>query len=91
MPLNVLGQGFPCGSMVKNLPANAEDVRDMGSIPDLERSPGREHGKPLQYSCLENFHGKRILAVYSPQDHKELDTTEATKHACTCVRATSIN
>ena len=40
--------------MVKNQPANAEDIRDMGSIPGLGRSLGRGHGNPLQYSCLEN-------------------------------------
>ena len=40
--------------MVKNPPANAEDARDMGSIPGLERSPGGGHGNPCQYSCLEN-------------------------------------
>ena len=42
--------------MLKNLPANAEDVRDMEvrSIPGLGRSPGGGHGNPLQYSCLEN-------------------------------------
>ena len=42
--------------MVKNSPANAGDVRDMGSIPGLERSSGGGHGNPLQYSCsvLEN-------------------------------------
>ena len=40
--------------MVKNLPANARDVRNMGSIPGSGRSPGGEHGNPLQYSCLEN-------------------------------------
>ena len=40
--------------VVKNLPANAEDIRDTGSIPGLERSPGGGHGNPLQYSCLEN-------------------------------------
>ena len=40
--------------MVKNLPANAEDVRDAGSIPGSGRSPGGGHGNPLQYSCLEN-------------------------------------
>ena len=45
---------FPCGSMVKNLPANARGIRDVGSIPGLGRSPGGGHGKPLQYSCLEN-------------------------------------
>ena len=40
--------------MVKNLPAIAGDVRDLGSIPGLGRSPGGGHGNPLQYSCLEN-------------------------------------
>ena len=40
--------------MVKNLPASAEDIRDMGLIPGLGRSPGRGHGNPLQYSGLEN-------------------------------------
>ena len=43
--------GFPGGSVVKNLPANAEDV---GSISGSGRSPGRGHGNPLQYSCLGN-------------------------------------
>ena len=40
--------------MVKNLPASVRDIRDMGSIPGLGRSPGEGHGNPLQYSCLEN-------------------------------------
>ena len=40
--------------MVKNLPASAEDARDVGSIPGLGRSPEGGHGTPLQYSCLEN-------------------------------------
>ena len=40
--------------VVKNLPANAGDLRDMGSIPRMERSPGGGHGNPLQYFCLEN-------------------------------------
>ena len=40
--------------MVKNLPANAGDIRDMGLIPELGRSPVGLHGNPLQYSCLEN-------------------------------------
>ena len=38
---------------VKNLPANAGDVRDVGLIPGSERSPGGGHGNPLQYSYLE--------------------------------------
>ena len=40
--------------VVKNLPANAGDTRDMGLIPGSERSSGEGHGSPLQYSCLEN-------------------------------------
>ena len=40
--------------MVKNLPANAGGIRDAGSIPGPGRSPGGGHGKPLQYSYLEN-------------------------------------
>ena len=43
--------------VVKNLPANAGDIRDMGLIPGSGRSPGGGHGNPLQYSCLENPHG----------------------------------
>ena len=40
--------------MVKKPAANAGDVKDAGSIPGSETSPGGGHGKPLQYSCLEN-------------------------------------
>ena len=44
--------------MVKNLPANARDERDVGSIPGLGRSLGIATGNPLQYSCLENSTGR---------------------------------
>ena len=40
--------------VLKNLLANAEDIRDMGWIPGLGKSPGGENGNPLRYSCLEN-------------------------------------
>ena len=40
--------------VVKNLPANAGDVKGVGSTPGSGRSPGGGHGNPLQYSCLEN-------------------------------------
>ena len=40
--------------MIKNLLANAGDIRDKGLIPVLGRSPEGGHGNPLQYSCLEN-------------------------------------
>ena len=40
--------------MVKNLPANAGDIRDVGLIPGFVRWPGGGHGNPLQYSCLDS-------------------------------------
>ena len=53
--------------VVKNLPVNARDLRDAGSILGLERSPGGGHGNPLQHSCLENPQGQRSLVGYSPR------------------------
>ena len=47
-------EGFPGGAVVKNLPPNAGDTREAGSIPGLGRSPSVGNGNPLQYSCLEN-------------------------------------
>ena len=44
--------------VIKNLPADAGNVRDVGSVPGLGRSPGGAHGNPLQYSCLENPMGR---------------------------------
>ena len=48
----------PCASQVapvlKNPPAKAGDIRDMGSTPGSGRSPGEGRGNPLQYSCMEN-------------------------------------
>ena len=64
--------------MVKNLLASAEEARDLGSVPESRRSPGGGNGNPLQYSCLENPHGQRSLAGYSPWDCKEWDTAEHT-------------
>ena len=68
--LNNISLGFPGGSDSKESTCN---VGDLGSIPVLGRSPGGGHGKPLQYSCLENPHGP---VGSSPWGHTELDTTE---------------
>ena len=46
--------GFPGGTVIKNMPANAGATRDMGSMPGSGRSPGEGNGTPLQYSCLGN-------------------------------------
>ena len=59
--------------VVKNLPANAGDVRHVGLIPGSGRSPKEGNSNPFQYSFLENPHGQRNLAGYSPWDHKESD------------------
>ena len=46
---------FPqVAKLVKNLPGNAEDARDMGLIPESRSSPGEGNGIPFQYSCLGN-------------------------------------
>ena len=62
--------------VVRNPPANGGDIRDVGSIPGLRRSPGGGHGNPLQYSCLKNPHGQRSMVGYSPWGHKESDMIE---------------
>ena len=56
--------------LVKNLPANPGDIRDMVAILGLGRSRGGENGNPLLYSCL-NIQGKRSLEGCSPWGHKE--------------------
>ena len=67
--------GFPGGAMVKSLPANAGDTRDVRSIPGSGRTPGVGNGNPLQYSCLENSmdRGARRAVAHGVA---ELDTTE---------------
>ena len=51
--------------VVKNPPANAGDMRDMGLIPGSGRFPGEGRGNPLQDSCLENPLGEKSLEGYS--------------------------
>ena len=54
-PISRQFRGFLGGSVVKNLPANAEDAGDVGLVPGSGKSPGGGNGNPLQYSCLEIF------------------------------------
>ena len=65
--------GFPDSSAGKESACNAGDL---GSIPGLGRSSGGGHGKPFQYSFLENPHGQRSLAGYSAWRRKESDMAE---------------
>ena len=75
---DILCLGLLFGLVVKNLRANAGGTGDSHSIPGSGRSPRGGHGDVLQYSCLENPHGKRNLGGYGLWGLKELDTTEAT-------------
>ena len=56
-------EGFPGGSVVKNLPAIQEmqETSDAGLILGLGRSPGGGHGNPFQYSCLEEPGGLQSM------------------------------
>ena len=62
--------------MVKNLPANAGNLRDAVSIGGSGRSPGGGHGNPFQYSCLNNPMDRLALWGCSPWGHTESDITE---------------
>ena len=64
--------------LVKNLPANAGDVRDMGSIPSSGRFPSGMAWLPTPVFFPGESHGQRSMAGYDPQGGKESDTTEAT-------------
>ena len=63
--------------MVKNPPANAGDIRDVGLIPALGRSPGGGHSNPLQYSYLENLMDRGVWRA-TVHGLTESDMTEAT-------------
>ena len=52
--------------MVKSLPANAGDIRDIGLIPGLGRSPWRKAWQPTQVFLPRKSHGQRSLVDYSP-------------------------
>ena len=86
-PLNVCVCLCASASLIagKESACNARDLSSVpgsgrytgeGSTPGLGRSPGGVHGNPLQYSCLENPHGQRILVDYTRWGHKESDMTE---------------
>ena len=61
---------------VKNLPSNAGDASDVGSIPALGRSLGEGNGKLLQHFLPGEFHEQRSLVGYSHGVTKELEMTE---------------
>ena len=67
--------------MVKNLPANLEGARDVGSISGSGGPPGVGNGNPLQYSCLENPMDRGAWRATVHGVPKESDTIERT---CIC-------
>ena len=64
--------------VVKNPPASAGDIRDVGLVPGSGRSPGEVIGNPLEYSCLENPIDRGAWAAVVHGGHKKLDMTEVT-------------
>ena len=64
--------------MIKNLPANAGDMRDVGLIPGSGRCPGGGHGNSLQYFCLENPVDRGAWQTTVLRVAKSWDMTEAT-------------
>ena len=63
-------RGFPGGSVVQNLPANAEISRDTGSNTESGRSPGVGNGNLLQYSFLKNSMDKEAVGLKSMRSQK---------------------
>ena len=72
--------GLPGGSVVKNLPANAEDTSALCSVPASGRSPAGGNGNPLQYYCLNNPMDRRAWWA-TVHVVTELELTKATEHA----------
>ena len=71
-------RGFPGGTVVKNHPANAGNVKDMGLIPGLGRSPGVVNDNPLQYPSLEDSMDR---GAWKATVHGVTDVTEHTHGA----------
>ena len=75
--------GFEGGASGEEPTCQCRNVKDTGSVPRWERSPGGGHGNPLQYSCLENPMDRGAWWGCSPQGDKQSDMTEATQHTHT--------
>ena len=71
-------RAFQLALVVKNPAVNAGDLRDVGSISGLGRSPGGGAWQPTVVSLPEESHGQKNLVGYGSQGHKKSNTTEAT-------------
>ena len=79
--------------VVKNQPANAGDIKDVGWIPGSGRFPGGEHGNPLQYSCMENLinRGAWRTTVHSvAKSWTQLNQLSAHTHLFILMRETQV-
>ena len=65
--------------LVRNPPANAEDIRDMGLIPGTGRSPGGGNGNTFQYSCLENLMDRGVYCATWGSQGVRQDWSDGTK------------
>ena len=80
----------PVDLVVENLPANAGDTTDMGSVPGLGRPSGGGNGNPLQYSCLENPMDRGAWEAEA-MGLQEVDTTYNCRHAWTSAVKVKLN
>ena len=69
-------EGFPRGTVVNNLPANAGDTKDVGSIRGWGKIPWNRKWQPTLAFLTGKFHGQRSLVGYSPSSRKQSDITE---------------
>ena len=72
---------LPKWAVIKNMPANVEDIRDVGLIPGSGRSPGIRNNNPFQYSCLDNSMDKGASWATVHGVTRESDTTKYA-HVC---------
>ena len=82
-PLPPAHPGFPGGSVVKNPPASAGDIRNVGLTPGSKKMPWRRKWQPTPVFLPGKSHGQKSLTGYNPWGHKESDTTERLEHTDT--------
>ena len=80
--------GHPQWLSGKESACDAKDVGDTGSFPGVGKIPWRRAWQPTPVFLSGESRGQRSLAGYSPQGHKELDTSEATEHTSAWVQST---